>query len=437
MSFRTSARQGGRRRSRVQMYRAHIALLAPQPTPDCGFGRSNLETPAPDRWTRPKPGYERKCNRNTVRACLRSNEMRSLARSITTAERNADGVVQRGFAHTTSHFSAALDQHYPQALTFSLYACFRVATMQTLYDLLGALPHDDAQGLRTAFRRAVKGAHPDIRPDDPDAALKFRQIVHASEILGDAEQRAAYDHLLELAQLEQRSASKHATAARIHKLASGVIALAGVSVVTVGGYLLFMHISAASVAPAHDIDVTMRASPEIAAVSPAGLPDPAESASPAKRESTSLPDEAIAPSAAAPQTNAEIIPAADVGPAPDLATSEARSLLARRLIAYRNGELTGSIDDPDRAVQPDPNFVPAYLDRGIIFYRLRKFDRAFADIAGAKRIEKASRSKSTPTTARKPRIHHTAIAAPLTRFARRTAAQARSREAGLASLGGP
>ena len=32
--------------------------------------------------------------------------------------------------------------------------------MKTLYDLLGALPSDDAEGLRTAFRKAVKGAHP-------------------------------------------------------------------------------------------------------------------------------------------------------------------------------------------------------------------------------------------------------------------------------------
>src|SRR5450756_339768 len=104
------------------------------------------------------------------------------------------------------------------------------ATMETLYDLLGAFPHDDAEELRAAFRRAVKGAHPDIRPDDPDAALKFRQIVHASEILGDAEQRAAYDHLLELARQERKSASGDAIAARIHKFASGVIALAGASV---------------------------------------------------------------------------------------------------------------------------------------------------------------------------------------------------------------
>ena len=57
--------------------------------------------------------------------------------------------------------------------------------MDTLYDLLGALPRDDAEGLRAAFRRAVKGAHPDLRPGDPDAALKFRQIVRANEILID------------------------------------------------------------------------------------------------------------------------------------------------------------------------------------------------------------------------------------------------------------
>ena len=105
--------------------------------------------------------------------------------------------------------------------------------MKTLYDLLEALPRDDAESLRAAFRRAVKGAHPDLRPGDPDAALRFREIVRASEILSDPEQRAAYDDLLEIARLEDASARAHPIAARIHKLASGVMALAGASVVTV------------------------------------------------------------------------------------------------------------------------------------------------------------------------------------------------------------
>ena len=305
--------------------------------------------------------------------------------------------------------------------------------MKTLYDVLGALPSDDAEGLRTAFRKAVKGAHPDIHPDDPDAALKFREIARANEILGDAEQRAAYDYLLELARLEQKSAAEHAIAARIHKLASGVIALAGVSVVTVGGYLLFMHMSVASVAPANKVDVTVRASAEIASVSPVGSPDTTnERASPAKHESASVPAEAIVPSAAMPPRNAESIPAPNVGPAPDPAASAARSLRARGVFAYRNGDLNGAIADLDQALHLDPKFLAAYIDRGIILYRLRKFDRAFADTARAKRIEMTSRSKSASTMAGKPRFDQAGIPPPITQ--RRTAAQDPSREEGFVSL---
>src|SRR6202022_343681 len=128
--------------------------------------------------------------------------------------------------------------------------------MKTLYDLLGALPHDDAEELRTAFRRAVKGAHPDIRPGDPDAALRFREIVRANQILADAEQREAYDHLLELARLVQEPAP--APASRIPNIASGVISLTVASAVIVGGYSLFLYMSSASVASANNFDVNMR-----------------------------------------------------------------------------------------------------------------------------------------------------------------------------------
>ena len=252
--------------------------------------------------------------------------------------------------------------------------------MKTLYDVLGALPADDAEGLRTAFRKAVKGAHPDIHPGDPDAALKFREIIRANEILGDADQRTAYDHLLELARLEQKSASEQAIAVRIHKLASGVIVLAAASVVTVGGYFLFMHMSAALVAPADKVDVTVRGSAEIARVSPAESPDTTnKSTSSVKHESASVPIEAIVPSTAITQPNAESVPAANVGPAPGPAAS---ALRARGIFAYRNGN--GPIAD--------------------LFSRLRKFDRVFADVGRAKRIEKASRSKSAPTMVRKRRL---------------------------------
>jgi len=286
------------------------------------------------------------------------------------------------------------------------------AEMKTLYDLLGALPKDDAEGLRTAFRQAVKGAHPDIHPGDPDAALKFREIVRASEILGDVELRAAYDHLLDLARLEQESASARATAAKIHKFASGVMAVAGASVVTVGGYLLFIHISVASVAPASQTDVTMRASAEIAAGRPRSSDTTGKSTSLAKHESASVPDPAIAASAAVPQPTVENVPAANVGPPLDLTAGNARPLRAQRASAYR---------------KRDPN-------SGNIFYHLREFGRAFADIEPAKRVEKHGRTKSAPATPGKQRVDQARIApsvAPVSR--QRTAAQAPSREEGVAT----
>ena len=80
--------------------------------------------------------------------------------------------------------------------------------MTTLYELLGALPHDDAEGLRTAFRKAAKATHPDMNPDDPDASVRFRQLVRAHDILSDADQRVVYDQLLAIAELAPGSKSK-------------------------------------------------------------------------------------------------------------------------------------------------------------------------------------------------------------------------------------
>jgi curved DNA-binding protein CbpA len=344
--------------------------------------------------------------------------------------------------------------------------------MKTLYELLGALPNDEAEGIRAAFRRAVKGAHPDLRPDDPDAALKFRLIVRANEMLGDAEQRMAYDHLLELARLEQEQASRQDLVAnRIHKAASGVLAFAMVSIAMVGGYALFMHMSAASVAAANSangVDVAMRAPVVIAAVGPIAPPDttgsiavPAtgenassqstssQSATPqgatpqgaslqkgASPQNAGVPAEAIGPSPAVVQTNAASTAAAKLVPPPEFAADEARSLRTRGISAYRSGDLNTAIASLDQAIQLDPKFSAAYIDRGIIFYRLRKFERAFADIARAKRIEKriqvASRSKSAPTMAGTHQLDQAAIAAsepPVPR--RRTYSEDPSREQGF------
>jgi len=302
--------------------------------------------------------------------------------------------------------------------------------MNTLYDLLGALPHDDAEGLRSAFRKAVKGAHPDLRPDDPDAALKFREIVRANEILGDPEQRAAYDHLLGLAHQEQVSVSKQAVFVRVHRCASGVMAFAGVSIATIAGYLLFMHMSAASVAPLEEADVSTGASPQIVAASPAVLPDKVDSSALSTTQgSASLPAVAAATIVPTPQSRPESVPPVNIGPAPDLAATEARSLRARGMSALHHGDLNGAIADLDQALQLNPQFLPAYIDRGTILYRVRKLGRAFADVAGAKRIEEAdhAKSNSAAATGKRPRGDPAArTASAMPRLPRRDASESPS-----------
>ena len=113
--------------------------------------------------------------------------------------------------------------------------------METLYDLLGALPRDDAEELRVAFRKAVKGVHPDLNPDDPDAGMRFRQIVRASQILGDTDQRMVYGRLLDLAGQEQRQIKRRAVAHTIYQVTSGVLAFSIALAAISGGYLAVMQ----------------------------------------------------------------------------------------------------------------------------------------------------------------------------------------------------
>jgi curved DNA-binding protein CbpA len=234
--------------------------------------------------------------------------------------------------------------------------------METLYDLLGALPHDDADSLRAAFRRAVKGAHPDVNPGDPDAGLKFRRIVRAHEILGDVEQRAAYDRRLEVMRLEQAVVAKQAVATKVDQVASGVMALTAVLAVAVGGFALFLQLSADTLESTTTAADAVREPAAIVAARPAGE-DPSSDPGP--------PPE---PSARADATTSRIVPPAQSIPSGIAKT--ARGRVGLRL---------------DRTPKHVSEFGSAYIDHSIVLYHLRKIARIFAEPAPAKRLERASR----------------------------------------------
>jgi hypothetical protein len=289
--------------------------------------------------------------------------------------------------------------------------------MDTLYDLLGALPHDDAEGLRSAFRRAVKGAHPDIRPDDPDAAVKFRQIVRANEILCDRDQRAAYDHLMALAQLEKDPASAHPIAAKVHKIASTVLALTSVSIATVGGYFLFMHMSMALVAPigsfaalhkpGGNIDLTARLSASIAAVSSADAPDPAAVSAFIAARTEGAGTTSVVNAMAMASVDAES--ASPPGSAtPDPGSDHASAIQASDVSALGSsvvgssglarptpgGDAGSAAVRPEQVTQLEQKFTAPYVDRGILFFRENKDDHGFPNLAPLKRSDKPSHPKS-------------------------------------------
>jgi DnaJ domain len=288
--------------------------------------------------------------------------------------------------------------------------------------LLGALPHDDAEGLRTAFRRAVKGAHPDLRPNDPDAAIRFRQIVRANEILCDRDQRAAYDHLLVLAQIEKDPAKAHPIAAKVHKIASGVLAFASVSIVSVGGYLLFMHMSVALVAPvgslaashaaANAIDLTSRLSASIAAVSPADAPDPvAVNAFIAARTEGTNTGVVNAMAMAPPAAVADAESASSSGNTPPDPASDTPVAHARDVLALGTGDISAAGAGP--VTQLDTTLTAPYVDRGILFFRDKKDERAFPDLPPLKRAEKPGHPKSLLAAAGKGHADPLPKAVPL------------------------
>jgi len=273
--------------------------------------------------------------------------------------------------------------------------------MTTLYDLLEALPDDDADGLRAAFRRAAKASHPDVNPGDPEAAKRFRRIVRANAILSDGQQREVYDRLLEVARRQQSREPKRSNfSGTIRRLATDAIVSAAVSAVLVGGYLLFKPVDGRPIALAQvteasrrDADGRTRQHDQLAV---AGA-DTKFDANPRGVEQPTKPD-GIAPAATtgiAPASAAHASPVRDVG------TKDAKYYRERGILAYRAGDLVIALANFDLAIDMDPGLADSYINRGIVFRRLGDLKRAFSDVAEAKRLENLNRNKS-PSGPRAP-----------------------------------
>ena len=299
--------------------------------------------------------------------------------------------------------------------------------MKTLYDLLEALPDDDADELRAAFRKAARANHPDFNPDNPEASERFRRIVRANAILSDVQQRAQYDRLLVLAMRQQNGPPKRPSrSGTIRRLATDVLASAIVSIMLIGGYFVYMSAERLPLASAQVVEVAKVETAKIDTTKDdAAKNEPAqavtvkpleaveasgEPAVDAKPESVEANHSEVAIAAhtaddPAKPERAEAAPIADgaaaeerASPAEESGPRDVQFYRERGMRAYRSGDLYLALANFDLAIELDPTLPESYIDRGIVFHRLGDLKRAISDVAEAKRIEAVSRTKAPSVT---------------------------------------
>jgi curved DNA-binding protein CbpA len=273
--------------------------------------------------------------------------------------------------------------------------------VQTLYELLGALPEDDADSLRAAFLKAVKASHPDNNPDDLDAPLRFRRIVRANSILSDERQRATYDLLLAEARQQRALDPQGRTFAESRTRLPGVIGSMVIASVSIGAFLLLEKVLTSSVIAEQVRELPAQGSALTApSREPAGLVgehDTRHTTPAASRPE--IPDaitqtgNPVAPAT----TEASVIPATSEAAPSEANTSEippskpkvkdASYYRERGTLAYRDGDFLLALVDFDLAINLDPDSLDTYVDRAIVFRRIGDMKRAMADIAKAKRID--------------------------------------------------
>lgn len=68
-----------------------------------------------------------------------------------------------------------------------------MAEKRDYYEVLGVSKNATEDEIKKAYRKMAKMYHPDLHPDDPAAAEKFKEVNEANDVLTDPQKRQRYD----------------------------------------------------------------------------------------------------------------------------------------------------------------------------------------------------------------------------------------------------
>ncbi|MBO5266872.1 MAG: molecular chaperone DnaJ [Ruminiclostridium sp.] len=68
-----------------------------------------------------------------------------------------------------------------------------MAEKRDYYEVLGISKGATDDEIKKAYRKMAKQYHPDLHPDDPEAAEKFKEVNEANDVLSDPQKRQRYD----------------------------------------------------------------------------------------------------------------------------------------------------------------------------------------------------------------------------------------------------
>lgn len=68
-----------------------------------------------------------------------------------------------------------------------------MAEKRDYYEVLGIQKGATDDEIKKAYRKMAKMYHPDLHPDDPEAAEKFKEVNEANDVLSDPQKRQRYD----------------------------------------------------------------------------------------------------------------------------------------------------------------------------------------------------------------------------------------------------